>query len=196
MSKPINNTKLLGSGIILALASSLCCIGPLLALFGAAGGALSMFSWIEPLRPYLMLVTALVLGLAFYRVYKPGKKDGCGCDTKKRPMQSKAFLWIVTVISIGLFSFPYYEPYFRNHTTAASSVKNTNLEQVILVIDGMSCAACEGHVNEAVKNEEGVQEISTSYDEGRSTIKFDRTKTSRQQLAMIIENKTGYKVKK
>ncbi len=102
MSKPINNTKLLGSGIILALASSLCCIGPLLALFGAAGGALSMFSWIEPLRPYLMLVTALVLGLAFYRVYKPVKKDDCGCDTKKRPMQSQREREISEFVDYGL----------------------------------------------------------------------------------------------
>jgi mercuric ion transport protein len=194
MSKSANTTKLLGSGVILALTSSLCCIGPLLAIFGAAGGALTMFNWIAPLRPYLLGATALVLALAFYQAYKPVKKDDCGCDTKKGPMQSKTFLWVVAIISIGLSTYPYYEPYFQSDEKKVVLKNGINMHQVTFRIEGMTCVACEGHVNKALREQKGVQEVSTSYVEGQSRVKYDRTKNSEQQLAKIIENQTGYKV--
>ena len=68
MSK--DNKALLGQAFLLALASSLCCIVPVLALLGGAGGMVSAFNWAAPLRPYLLGVTALVLGFAFYRAYR------------------------------------------------------------------------------------------------------------------------------
>lgn len=78
MSKTKNNRLLLGSGLLLALTSSLCCIVPVLAIVGGAGGAVSAFSWAAPLRPYLLAATVLTLGVAFYQAYKPQRKDECG----------------------------------------------------------------------------------------------------------------------
>jgi mercuric ion transport protein len=194
MSKAKHNNKLLGSGIILAFTSSLCCIIPLLALFGTVGSAVSMFSWVEPLRPYLLAATALVLGIAFYRAYKPVTKDDCGCTEKKTGMQSKTFLWIITILSIGLSTFPYYMPYFQKAAPNHVIVPKSNLQKTVILIQGMSCAACEGHVNHALQEKKGVQKVTTSYAKGESVVSFDNTQISLRQLKDAIERETGYKV--
>ena len=136
-----NNNKLLGSGILLAFTSSLCCIVPLLALFGSVGSLASMFSWVEPIRPYLLGAIAVVLSIAFYQAYKPSAKDNCGCEEKKTGMQSKTFLWIVALLSVALSAFPYYAPYFQKKPIQQSVISNSNTKQSILHIRGMSCAA-------------------------------------------------------
>ena len=48
------NNKLVGAGVLSAVAASLCCITPVLALISGASGVASTFSWMEPARPYLV----------------------------------------------------------------------------------------------------------------------------------------------
>ncbi|PYF74644.1 mercuric transport protein MerTP [Pedobacter nutrimenti] len=194
MSKAKYNNKLLGSGILLALTSSMCCIMPMLALFGTAGSAVTMFSWVAPLRPYLLAATVLILGVTFYQAYKPVAKDDCGCAERRTGMQSKSFLWIVTILSIGFSTFPYYGPYFQKNVQRQSKANISNVQQTVIQIQGMSCAACEGHVNRALQERKGVQEVTTSYAKGESVVKFDSTQISIRQLANTIQSETGYKV--
>jgi mercuric ion transport protein len=68
-----NEKVLIGSGIVTAIASSLCCIVPLLALIAGGSGAATNLSWIEPFHPYLIGFTILVLGYAWYQKLKPFK---------------------------------------------------------------------------------------------------------------------------
>jgi len=195
MSKLKHNNKLIGSGILLALGSSLCCIVPLLALLGTTGSTLSMFGWIAPLRPYLLMTTALILGIAFYRAHKPSPKDDCGCPEKKSWLQSKRFLWIVTALAIGLATFPYYAKFLQKKLPKQEMTLKSNVLQTVIQIQGMSCSSCEGHVNHALLERKGVLEVRTSYIRGESYVKFDSTQISMTQLASTIEHETGYKVK-
>ena len=107
-------TSYVSTGFFAAIASSLCCIAPLIAMFGGVAGAASTFSWIEPARPFLIGISIIALGLAFYQAYKPVAVDDCNCEVpeKKSFLKSKSFLWVVTVLSILMFSFPYYSNNF------------------------------------------------------------------------------------
>jgi len=79
-----SNKAWLGAGIFAAIAASLCCITPLLAILGGIGGVASAFSWLEPLRPYLIGLTVIALGTAFYQAYKPSKADiDCDCEDEQ-----------------------------------------------------------------------------------------------------------------
>jgi len=53
------------SSIILAITASLCCITPVLAFIAGVSGIASAFSWLHPVRPYLIVITVLLLGLAW-----------------------------------------------------------------------------------------------------------------------------------
>jgi len=186
-------------GVVAAIAASLCCITPVLALLGGIGGIASSFSWVEPYRPYLIGATTFVFGFAWYQKLKPRKKEdvACECETDERPSfwQSKKFLGIISVIAALLISFPHYAHIFYPKSPVANVVivEKNNLQQVELKISGMTCQSCSEHVNHALDGVPGVLEHNTSYEQGTSLIKFDASKASVDKFVEAV-NATGYKV--
>lgn len=75
--------KIIGAGLLTAIAASLCCITPILALIAGASGLASTFSWLEPFRPYFIGLTVLVIGFAWYQKLRPKKQMECNCETEK-----------------------------------------------------------------------------------------------------------------
>src|SRR6266700_3492521 len=84
----MNAGKLAGAGVLTAITASLCCITPVLALIAGSGSIASSFSWIEPARPYLIGITIVVLGFAWYQKLKPLATDDCGCAVDDLPAHS------------------------------------------------------------------------------------------------------------
>lgn len=195
-------------GVAAAVAASLCCITPVLALLGGVSGIASSFSWVEPYRLYLIGTTIAVFGFAWYqkllpagRHGKPRKKEeiSCACETDEKPSfwQSKTFLSVITVFAALMVSFPYYGHIFYPKSPIANVVivEKNNLQQVELKISGMTCQTCSDHVNHALDGVPGVLEHVTSYEEGTSFVKFDASKSSKKDLVDAV-NATGYKVEK
>lgn len=122
----------MSAGLLAAIASSICCIGPLVAGIAGFSGAASSFSWIEPLRPYLIGFTVLALGFAFYQAYKPKKAETDCCAVEEAPkkkfFQTKGFLWTVTAFSIIFLSFPYYSGIFYAKSPNPQSASFNRLE--------------------------------------------------------------------
>jgi len=189
-------SKLIGTSLISAIAASLCCITPVLAMIAGTSGIASMFSWIEPFRPYLIGLTVLVLGFAWYQKLKPQKEIDCECDTEENPkfIQSKTFLGIVTVFAIVMLAFPFYSGIFYPNTEKQivvvdkSDIKTTEFQ-----ISGMTCASCEEHVNHEVNKLNGIVSSKASYENGNAVVEFDITKTNEAEIEIAI-NATGYKV--
>jgi len=193
-----NGTKaILSTGLLAAISSSLCCIAPLIAIFGGVSGAAATFSWIEPARPYLIGVSALALSLAFYQAYKPKPAvDDCGCEIpeKKSFLNSKGFLWAITVVSILMFSFPYYSHIFYSQSNKPIETNSENIMEYNLTIDGMTCTACENHVQAALLSLNGVVSATASYEEANSIVQVDTSKVSVYQMNEAITAMTGYTV--
>ena len=190
--------KLIWSSIITAIGASLCCITPVLALISGASGIASTFSWLEPLRPYLIIITVLVLGSAWYQKLKPKKEIECDCETDEKPkfIQSKIFLWLVTVFAILMLAFPYYESMFYTKTEKEIIVVDKeNIQKVNIEINGMTCNSCEEHVNHSVYKLDGILNVNSSYENGCSLIEFDISKTNLEEIKKVI-NSTGYTVTK
>ncbi|MCH2451342.1 MAG: mercuric transporter MerT family protein [Gracilimonas sp.] len=101
-----SDTKWMGAGLLAAFAASLCCITPVAAFLAGIGGIGSMFAWIEPFRPWLIGITVLILGFAWYRKLKLQWEPECACEANPSFWQSKSFLGIVTVLTAGLLAFP------------------------------------------------------------------------------------------
>ena len=108
------------TAIISAIAASICCITPVLALIAGTSGIASTFSWVEPLRPYLIGLTLLVLAFAWYQKLKPKSRQeiDCACEDDEKPsfLQSKKFLGIVTIFAAVMLTFPYYSGIFYPNT--------------------------------------------------------------------------------
>ncbi|MBL4654594.1 MAG: mercuric transport protein MerTP [Bacteroidia bacterium] len=193
------NRAFLGTGIIAAFASSLCCIAPIFAIIGGVTGAASMFSWVEPLRPYLIVLAIGSLGFAFYNAYKPKKEDDCCVDesceeVKTSFLNSKSFLWTITMISALLFTFPYYSSaIFSSSSTEEITETNivVNTETVNLTVTGMTCGGCEMHITEELEKLDGVIAKKVSYKEKSTFVEYDPLKLNKDEIINAINN-TGY----
>lgn len=196
-----SENKLIGTGLLTAITASLCCITPVLALIAGTSGIASTFSWIEPFRPYLIGLTILVLGFAWYQKLIPiairtKNEIDCECDTDEKPkfLQTKTFLGIVTAFAIVMMAFPYYSGIFYPNTEKQIIVVDkSDIETTEFKISGMTCAGCEEHVNHEVNKLNGIVNSKASYENGNAIIEFDRTKSNVMEIEKAI-NSTGYKV--
>jgi len=195
--KADSSGKWIGAGVLTAVAASLCCITPVLALVAGTSGLAASFSWLEPFRPYLIGLTVLVLGFAWYQKLKPQPTDiDCECeeDGKVSFWHSKSFLGIVTVFAALMLAFPHYaDIFFPDNSPKVTVVREADLETVHFDIQGMTCTGCEAHVKHAVNELPGIVEVQASYQDGSAEVRYDRTKTSPEAIKAAIDE-TGYKV--
>jgi mercuric ion transport protein len=188
-----------GAGVLTAIAASLCCITPVIALLVGSSSIAANFSWIEPARPYLIGLSVAVLAFAWYLKLKPVKTNDmdCNCETTKKAsfLQSKTFLGIVTVFAILMMTFPLYaKVFYPKPKVQATLAVVDNKQQVKFTIQGMTCAGCEEHVNNELSKVNGVVAYKTSYATRSSLVTFDKSKVEVKTIEAAI-NKTGYKVK-
>ncbi|MGB1039978.1 MAG: mercuric transport protein MerTP [Flavobacteriales bacterium] len=183
------------TGIIAAFAASSCCIPPVIAAIAGVGGAAGSLAWMEPLRPYLIGVAVLAIGYAWYNHFKPKPADDCGCDIEKPKWYlTKGFLIGTTLFAAISISFPYYSGiFFSNNQKEVLVVNASNIETLDVSIEGMTCDACQNHVNSAVNELSGIVRVNSSYADGNAIVEFDRTKTSENEIEEAI-NGTGYMV--
>lgn len=197
MNKQSNNTdtKWMGAGLLAAFAASLCCVTPVFAFLAGIGGVASTFSWVEPFRPYLIGLTALLLGVAWYQKLKPQWDPECTCEENPSFWQTKGFLGIVTVLATLLLAFPYYSDAFfpQQNNQQVVYVQESQVETVTFNIEGMTCTGCEVTVKNAAGGVNGVLEANASYNTGQATIKYDQGKTTREAIVAAI-NETGFTV--
>mgnify|MGYP003653878950 FL=1 len=198
MSESKSSNGLVGTGIVTAIAASLCCITPVLALIAGASGAASTFSWIEPARPYLIGITIIVLGFAWYQKLKPGSKEeiDCACEDDEKPSfwQSKKFLAIVTVFAGLMLAFPLYtDVFYPKQDRQVIVVDQQNVQTATFSVSGMTCTGCEEHVSHEVNKLDGIVDVKASYENENATVQFDSSKISVGEIEKAI-NSTGYKV--
>lgn len=181
--------------IFTAASASLCCITPVLAIVAGTSSLATSFSWLDPMRPYFIGATFLVLGITWYNVLKPAKKDDCGCETEKVSFfKSKGFLSIITILSLSLIAFPSYSKYFFQNNEANVALQDQSKNKKIeLTVNGMTCSSCEMHIESEVKKLPGVSFVKASYENKSATIEYNEQKVDINKIIASI-NSTGYKV--
>lgn len=195
-TKKSNNAAF--AGILTAIAASLCCLTPILALIAGTSGIASTFSWVEPFRPYLIGLTIIVLVFAWYHKLRPKTQEeiDCACedDAKSSFWQSKKFLFIVTVFAGLMLAFPYYSNiFYARPSKDIVYVSQSNIVKHTFNVEGMTCAGCEAHVESEVNKLDGILSVETSYENANTIVEFDKTKTDLVAISKAI-NSTGYKV--
>lgn len=176
-----------------AVVSSACCWLPLLLLaFGlSAGGIAGMF---DAVRPYFLVLAALLLGTGFYFAYfrkaacAPG--EACATPNVKVQLFNRSMLWIATVFVIAFALFPYYSgalfaggtggdstsPAVTTSGPAAheSETHATTAEQeYVFSVDGMYCVGCAATLQTALRRVDGVKSAEVSYSEKQAVVRAD-----------------------
>lgn len=199
MDKKKNTGTYIGAGVFTAIAASLCCITPVLALISGASGVASTFSWMEPARPYLIGITVLVLSFAWYQKLKPRTIEEIQCDCEENErlpfMQSKKFVGIVTIFAALMLAFPHYAQVFypSSNNKEVVIVNASDIQTVTFDVKGMTCNSCASHIKNEVSKLPGIVKVEASYEKGTVKVEFDKTNVSLSKIEEAI-NDTGYKV--
>ena len=101
------------ASVVTAVAASVCCIGPVVAVTVGATTLTAIAMRFEPYRPVFLTLTVALLGFAFYGVYRP-RRGACAADETCAPTasrRSKWLVWFVAVAVLLLVTFPYYVGY-------------------------------------------------------------------------------------
>ena len=105
---------LFSTTLILTISHILCCFLPYMALFSGILG-LSYFTYLVEIRVYIAFIQVIILSYNFYYIY---------CKIGNKLIKPQIMFWLMFVISILAFIFPYY-----NH--AKSQKANTFGKNII-----------------------------------------------------------------
>ena len=145
----MQKTTLSVGSIVTAIVASLCCIGPAAAaLIGA--GSLGVFSAFEEYRPYLIGLTAILLGFAFYFAYRKREvkcEDG-SCKIERASKWNQIGVWGATILAAAAIAFPYLgiasSSLHSQRSNASSLALNTEVSffEVPLVCNAAPTIGC------------------------------------------------------
>lgn len=105
----------LSASVLTAIGASLCCVGPLVLLaLGIGGTWVGSLTTMEPLRPLLIGLTWLFLGLAWRQLYRvpPICTLGTPCADPRTLTRQRLLFWIVAGLLLGLLALPWFAPLF------------------------------------------------------------------------------------
>lgn len=93
------------AGIITSILAAACCIGPPIFLaFGITG--VELFSRVEWLRPYLILVTFILVGFSYRYAYGKRVCQGGNCGLPARSV-NRVLFWVLVIFAAFGVAFPY-----------------------------------------------------------------------------------------
>lgn len=159
--------------MLAALLASACCWLPLV-LVGAGASAAGVAGVFESLRPYLLIVTAVMLGVGFFLTYRRREtcRPGGQCDEPVGRGLSRLGIWLATAAALVFVFVP--DIIGSAAADRAPSVASSVAEVRTYQISGMTCAGCTAHVRDAIGRIDGVESAQVSYDTGSATVALGR----------------------
>lgn len=115
MPRDADKQGTLAVGGLAAVLASACCLGPLvLVSIGLSGAWIGQLTRLEPLRPWFLLVSVIALVLAYRRIWRPAAacRPGEVCAIPATRSAYKVLFWVVVVLVVVGFGFPYVAPWF------------------------------------------------------------------------------------
>lgn len=137
-------------GIIAAVGSSICCVGPLVLGVLGVGGASSLL-FLEDYRNIILIVVIILITIGWIMNYRLEQKecvDGTVCAAPKKKRFRRISLSIGTFIAVFFMASPIL---LSSISEAKNQSSDSQAKVKTLYIKGMTCGGCELGVREALK---------------------------------------------
>lgn len=196
MNRSFLKHTLLGGSVVAAVAASLCCIGPLIAVTLGAGG-LAASALFEKWRPLLLVATFALVVLAWYLTYRKtsaGCAEGSACASKPVSNWNKLVLWLATGLVVVIAAFPSLSSALLRTTPGSVPPVKAGAGSAVLKvrIPSMDCAACAASIQAELRKLPGVQGARVSFGTTEAMVRYDAVKLSPAQIVAAIDA-TGFK---
>jgi mercuric ion transport protein len=186
----------IGGAILAALAASSCCLVPL--LFAALGvGGVGATAAIGAYRPYLLGVTAALLGAGLYFTYRSPRAtaDTCSCERPRVNRASRIALWLSTVVIVVLAASP---PLLARWADArrfdASAATDPTLAHATIAVNGIDCEACAAPLRKALARVGGFRDLSLDMSKQTVFVSYEPA-SGRLEAYVAAINDLGYEAK-
>lgn len=137
-------------GVVGAVASSICCIGPLvLGAIGVSGASSLLF--LEDYRGIILVIVIVLVTMGWimnYRLEQKECREGSVCADPKQRKVRRVSLSIATMFTVLIMSSPIL---LSSLSQAENSSISTEGKVMTLYIEGMTCGGCELGVRKALK---------------------------------------------
>jgi mercuric ion transport protein len=181
-------------GLISALVSSICCVGPALlafvGLFGFAGGVFSRFHW------YFIAAGVIGVAVAWWQYSREKRQLHALGSRMQNEGTTRAVLAFSTGIIAVVLGFAVYPLLARQASSAATPVAATtataSLKSISIPVSGMDCEMCAYPIKARLHQLPGVGKVDVDVPDGKVSVNYDPTRVKPQQLLAAI-NSTGYK---
>lgn len=192
--------KFVRGGLLAALAASLCCLIPLL-FAGAGVTAILIADKFAAIRPYLLVVTGLLLLAGFYFAYRPGKvncEPGAACGTPPSRKRTRLGLWLATVFALVLTTLPYWSAALIRSTgpeanLSALQAAGIPITKMTLRVSGMICEVCAANLEKTLRAQAGVRSARVRISQSTAEVEYVPVQVSLGEIQSLIE-KAGYRV--
>jgi mercuric ion transport protein len=195
----------MGAGFGAAVAASACCTIPLVLVSVGIGGAwIGSLTALAPYRWIFVTLAIAALGYAGYNEWKLSQRPDCDCETMFSSTTRRMLLGGATLLVVGLVVSPYLlgtspsgatqqaqAAVSGSQNASGESTTPASFQQVVLNVDGMTCAACPETVRTSLEDVDGVYSVEATYEPPEAVVRFDPEKVSVEDLTRATEN-AGY----
>ena len=178
------NKTIIGS-VLTAFGASLCCTGPLI-LMALGVTSVGVFSFIEPLRPYLTIFALGILSTSFYSAFRK-QPECCEADLQKQKTR-KISLFIMTPVILGFLLLPNLIP--AEDIPTISDNRGDLISE--WTVSGMTCQGCANGLQNAMNNMEGIIKCKVDYETRIMKCQTDPKLMTNEKLKDLV-TKVGYK---
>lgn len=179
------------------LAASACCTIPLLLVTLGVGGAwVGTVTALEPFRPLFIVLAVGFLGFAGYREYRATTGPQCDCEVTMEDRLRRSLLVVGLIATLALIASPWIIRSAASGTTArVPALVESSLQDVVLEVEGMTCASCNITVSKALTNLDGVEEAQVTFEPPQAVVTYDPARVSVEQMIESTTN-VGYPSKR
>lgn len=183
--------------VVMAALSSACCWLPLATVglglgVGGAAVVLDRYRWV------FLGVAIVLLGVGFYLNYRrvaDCAPDGT-CPPRRPPLRSfnRVVLWISAALVASFALFPEIASVALRGGPSSVATSSADSTIVVLHVGGMSCAACEAPVEQALASMTGVRAVRADAGSGRVMLTLDHGPAPSDSLMSKQLAAAGYRL--
>ncbi len=170
--------------------ASMCCILPI--GLGAAGLSSTLVAaFFEPFRPYLLAMTALLVGWGFHLALRaPRAAEACATESGRLSRLSKPTLWASAITALALALFPSIAGLASGDPDILAA--QVDSEVVVLRVDGMTCEACTPAVRRELLDVPGVMDAAVSYEQETADVRVRAERPPQPRALLEAVERAGY----
>ncbi|HKL89492.1 MAG TPA: mercuric transporter MerT family protein [Salinibacter sp.] len=192
----------MGAGLGAAVAASACCTIPLaLVSLGVGGAWIGSLTALAPYRWIFVTLAVGALGYAGYNEWHLSRQPDCDCETAFSSTTRRSLLGAGALIVLALVVSPWLLGVSPSGATqqaqmavtesqdaSGESATPASFQQVVLKVEGMTCAACPKTVRTSLEGVDGVYSAKATFKPPEAVVRFDPEKLSVEDLTTATKN--------